>query len=1197
MCPSSTSEELITSSPKLGPQNPAANPGSPAALLHGALDTRIAQNFIENAADLIYIHDLEGTFTYANAAIEALTGFRRDELIGRNLCDVIAPDWQDRTLETLRKKVDGETVADPFPVEMVTRDGRRVLVDVSARVVHNNGRVVGVQGIARDVTARRRSERALRESEEKFRALAETAASAIFIYSGTKLQYVNAASEALTGHTRQELLTMNFWDIVHPDFRELVRRRGLERQQGLHPQARYEFKIVQKSGEERWLDFSASTITYEGRSAALGTAFDITGRKRATEELLLEKALLEQLFDCAPEGIVVQSNDGRVLRANVEFCRMFGYDIGAVIGNRLDDLIAVGDERPEATALSRHVAAGGSFNVESVRHRQDRSRVDVSILGTPIQVQGGQVGVYVIYRDITERKRAEQALVETESRFRAVADTAASAIYIHKGNRFLYVNRASESISGYTRDELMQMSPLDVVHPDFRALLETRMKARAEGEGVPSRYEFKIVNRTGEDRWLDFSTSDIQFGGQKANVAVAFDITERKRAEQLQAALYRIANCANSVLDLPALYREIHGIVSELVYAKNFYIALYDDKTGLITFPYFVDEEDPNWPAPKSPGHGLTEYVLRTGEPLLATPELFNTLLEAGEVVSIGAPSIDWLGIPLKSGTKTIGVIVVQSYSEAFRYGAREQEILNFVSQYVASAIEHKRDQDAVRRSEARYRSLFERAAYGIVRTAQEGQIVDANPAMAAMLGYDSPQELIGLDGNHEIYADPEERDRIIREYQATGRTDYETKWKRKDGRIINIKLSGRQALNSRNEPDGYELMVQNVTEHRALEEQLRHAQKMEAIGRLAGGVAHDFNNLLTVVKGYSELVLTELVEADPMRAQIDEIRKAADRAASLTRQLLAFSRRQVLAPKVLDLNAEIGNMEKLLGRLLREDVQLVQSLAPDLGRVKADPGQIEQVLMNLAVNARDAMPRGGRILIETANLDLAGDYMREQAVVKAGRYVTLAFTDNGCGMTEEVRCRVFEPFFTTKERGTGLGLSTVYGIVKQSGGFIWVDTEMGRGTTFRIYLPRVDDAPQQTAVSTPSVSPRGSETVLLVEDDDGVRPLIRQMLQRHGYKVLETQNAGEALLTCERHRGRIDLLLTDVVLSQMSGNELATRLSAARPTLRVLYISGYTEDAIVKQGVLKPGIAFLQKPFTAEALAAKVRSVLRGED
>jgi len=1021
------------------------------------------------------------------------------------------------------------------------------------------------------------------------------AASAIFIYSGSKFRYVNPTSEVLTGYTRDELLRMDVWEVVHPEFRELLQRRAFERQSGVAVPTRYQFKIVRRDDSERWVDFSGTVIPYEGGTALLGTAIDITDRKRANEDLLLQKALLEQLFDCAPEGIVVQSNDGRLLRANVEFCRMFGYDPSEVLGRTLDELISSGEERAEANALSRHVATGGSFNVESVRRRKDGSLIDVSILGTPIQVEGGQVGVYVIYRDITKRKRAEQALVESEAKFRAVADTAASAIYIHTGEKFLYVNRATEAISGYPREELMRMSPFDIVDPSFRPLLRSRAGARYEGKKVPSRYEFKIITKAGEERWLDFSASVIQFGGQRAVLAVAFDITQRKRAEHLQSALYRIADCATSANDPNDLYRTIHGIVSELVYARNFYIALYDEQKNLLNFPYFVDEVDPVGPAPRPPARGLTEYVLRTGQPLLATPEMFESLVTANEVQLFGAPSIDWLGVPLKAGDRTFGVVVVQSYNEAFRYGATEREILTFVSQHVASAIEHRTDQEALRRSEARYRSLFERAAYGIFRSTLDGTIADANPAMARMLGYDTPAEIIGLNGPRDIYVDAAERERVVREYQKCGRGDnFETRWKRRDGKNISVKLSGRAALNSEGEVDGYEVIVEDVTERRALEDQLRHAQKMDAVGRLAGGVAHDFNNLLTVIKGYSELLLCQLVEADPMRAQVDEIRKAADRAATLTRQLLAFSRRQVLAPKVLDLNSVVVNMEKLLRRLLGEDVELLCSLSPELGHVKADPGQVEQVIMNLAVNARDAMPKGGRVAIETANLDLTDDWNREHAVVKAGRYVVLTVSDDGVGMTEDVRSRVFEPFFTTKERGTGLGLSTVYGIVKQSGGYVWVYSEAGRGSTFKVYLPRVDEAPESAQVSHGDLSlHRGTETILLVEDEDGVRTLVREMLQRHGYEVLETRNAGEALLACERHNGEIHLLLTDVVLTQISGSELALRLSRVKPDMRVLYMSGYTEDAIVRHGVLNPGIAFLQKPFTAEALAAKVRGIL----
>lgn len=1161
-------------------------------------DSSFAIQLIENATDVIYAHDLQGNFTYVNAAAERVFGLSRQEILRKKISDVIAPDRVPELHHRVRTLLSGQPLPNPLQVEIRAQDGTPLQFEISTELLRKNGTPVAIQAIARDVTDRRRSESALRESEGKFRALAETAASAIFIYAGSKFRYVNPMSEVLTGYSRKELLSMDFWDLVHPDFRELVRNRGLDRQSGAALPAQYEFKILTRSGAERWVDFSARVIPFEGGSAVLGTAFDITDRKRSSEDLLLQKALLEQLFECAPEGIVVQSNDGRVLRANLEFCRMFGYEPTEVPGCALDSLISSGDQRAEANALSRHVAAGGRFNVESVRRRKDGSDIDVSILGTPIQVEGGQVGVYVIYRDITERKSAEQALMESEAKFRAVADTAASAIFIHTGEAFLYANRASESISGYTREQLMQMGPYDLVHPTFRPLLRSRGTARIGGKTVPSRYEFMIVTSAGEERWLDFSASVIQFGGQTAILAIAFDITQRKRAEKMQSALYRIADCATSAPDLNELYQTIHGIVSELVYARNFYIALYDHEKNLLTWPYFVDEVELATPQGEAPGRGLTEYVLRTGQPLLANPETFDNLVASGEVESVGAPSIDWLGVPLKSGTKTFGVIVVQSYTEAFRYGPKEQEILTFVSQHVASAIEHRTDQEALRRSEARYRSLFERAAYGIFRSTLQGAVTDANPALATMLGYDAPADIVSLNLQRDIYVEGSDRERIINQYHQGRGDTFETRWRRKDGKIITVKLSGRTAMDRKGELDGYEVIVEDVTERRALEEQLRHAQKMEAVGRLAGGVAHDFNNLLTVIKGYSELILCQLVEADPIRSQLDEIRKAADRAATLTRQLLAFSRRQVLAPKVLDLNSVVVNMEKLLRRLLGEDVRLSCSLAHEVGHVKADPGQIEQVIMNLAVNARDAMPNGGSVVIETANLDVSEDWIREHAIVKAGPYVVLTVADDGMGMTEDVRSRVFEPFFTTKERGTGLGLSTVYGIVKQSGGYIWVESAAGEGSTFKVYLPRVDEAPDAPEMRIDDASLyRGSETILLVEDEDGVRTLIRQMLQRHGYKVIETRNAGEAILECERQDRDIQLLLTDVVLAQMSGSELAARLCSLKPDLRVLYISGYTEDAIVRHGVLKPGIAFLQKPFTAEALAIKVRTVLDGLD
>lgn len=389
---------------------------------------------------------------------------------------------------------------------------------------------------------------------------------------------------------------------------------------------------------------------------------------------------------------------------------------------------------------------------------------------------------------------------------------------------------------------------------------------------------------------------------------------------------------------------------------------------------------------------------------------------------------------------------------------------------------------------------------------------------------------------------------------------------------------------------------VNLIDREQAKEEQLRQSQKMEAVGQLAGGVAHDFNNLLTAITGYSELTLRDLDDNSPFRAKITEIRKAGERAASLTRQLLAFSRKQILQPKVLDLNAVIPEMDKMLRRLIGEDIALETVLDSSLGQVKADPGQIEQIIMNLCINARDAMPHGGRLTIETSNVDLEQAYSNQQVVLRPGHYVMMSVSDNGCGMTADTQARIFEPFFTTKElgKGTGLGLSTVYGIVKQSEGSIWVYSEVGSGTTFKIFLPRVDEVALSENLRQKSRSaPGGSETVLLVEDEDIVRALSTEILERCGYRVVTAADGQEGLRVCKEFEGRIDLMITDVVMPHMSGRELAEHLARLRPDTRVLYMSGFTDDAIVRHGVLDEGVSFIQKPFSPDSLAIKAREVL----
>jgi PAS domain S-box-containing protein len=806
------------------------------------------------------------------------------------------------------------------------------------------------------------------------------------------------------------------------------------------------------------------------------------------------------------------------------------------------------------------------------------------------------------------------------------------------------------------------------------------------------------------------------------------DVTARRRAECVQEAVYRISHTAHTADTLQQLLRAIHAIVGELMPAKNFYVSLYNAENDRLEFPYFVDEYDTARDIPpRKLRKGLTEYVLRTGHPLLATPEVYEQLVAAGEAELIGAPSIDWLGVPLKVKDRTIGVVVTQTYSQGVRYGESERDILTFVSSQMAMAIERKRVEDAWReqsellqrivdnipvmlvfldqhggiqwgnrewtrtlgyevadastrdifaelypdpkdqqrlrdsigapvglwtdfrtrtrdgktletiwanapltgggwlaigmdvtdrkRAEERYRSFIAQSSEGVSRLEidppvpinlpEEEQIdrlyagahiAECNDAMARMYGYDEASQLVGTKlGDLHNVTDPTNRDQIRAFLRAGYRvSNSETREHDREGRS-RVFLNNVVGFIE----DGHLVRVwgtqRDVTDQRHLEEQFRQAQKMEAVGQLAGGIAHDFNNLLTAILGNTQLLLRDLPPGDAKRGDVEEIRKASERAASLTRQLLAYSRRQMLQPEVLDLNVVVAEMDKMLRRLIGEHIALEAGLAPDLGRVRADPNQIEQVIVNLAVNARDAMPDGGKLTIETANVDLDEAFAQAHLGSVPGSYAMLAVTDTGTGMDAAVRAHLFEPFFTTKEvgKGTGLGLATVYGIVKQSGGYISVYSEPGRGSSFKIYLPRIATPADEPAGPQKGGPAPGSETVLVVEDEPAVLTLSRRALEAQGYVVLAASDPLAALRVVEHHGGTIHLLLTDVVMPGLSGRELADRLTAQRPGMRVLYMSGYPGDAVVQHGTLPSGSAFLQKPFSPDGLARKVRDVL----
>ena len=596
-------------------------------------------------------------------------------------------------------------------------------------------------------------------------------------------------------------------------------------------------------------------------------------------------------------------------------------------------------------------------------------------------------------------------------------------------------------------------------------------------------------------------------------------------------------------------------------------------------------------------GHGeVLHLAMELGEPIGVPSARLPQDVAADLLARARVESM--LITPLVSGEERLGVIVIGSANG--NLGADWIAFAKAVGFQLSQTITLGRTVARLAASEQRFRDLVE-GLDAIVweADAQTWQFSFVSRRAEELLGYPIEQWLAEpAFWTNRIH--PDDREQVVAlclAAVAEGRDHaFEYRIVTADGRQIWVREIVHVVPGGQGQARRLRGLTVDITEQKRLEEQFRQSQKMEAVGRLAGGVAHDFNNLLTAITGYCEILLSEHEPQHTRRGDIEQIKCAADRASALTQQLLAFSRRQTLAPRVLGLNATVAGIDKLLRRVIGEDIDLITVLASALGHVKADPGQIEQVIMNLAINARDAMPHGGKLLIETANVELDSVYASRHIAVRPGPYVLLAISDTGSGIDAETLSHIFEPFFTTKEhgKGTGLGLSTVYGIVKQSGGNIWVYSERGYGTTFKIYLPRVAESVESPQARNASLRPtHGSETILLVEDDETVRTLVLTILQRKGYMVLEAQHGMEAIMIAQRHKGQIRLLITDVVMPAMSGPELARRLALVYPCMKVLYISGYTDSAIVHRGVLEADTLFLQKPFTPSDLARKVREVL----
>jgi len=1008
---------------------------------------------------------------------------------------------------------------------------------------------------------------------------------------------VNAAAIQQYGYSREEFLRMRITDIRPPEdvpkFLEAVRQNG-------GPVAcRGHWRHRRKNGEIFDVEITSQSMSFAGKAAGLVIAQDITERCVVERQVAQHTAYLHALTQNNPLGIVTVDAERRVQMCNPAFERLFGYALPEIRGKALDSLTAPDGQREEMIGLINRAGAGETVRTAAKRRRRDGSLVDVQILGVPLMVDGKNLGSFGMYEDVTERLRAEEAQRAAEEKYRRIFESAVEGFFESTpAGRFVTVNPAMARIAGYSSPAEM----IGEVHDIARQLYvdpEARkdVKRRLEEDGILEGYECHMLRKDGARIWISMNVRALRDanGAIVSHDGTAVEITERKRSDLERQATMEITHAMSVTDKLDDLLRLIHRALNSVVPADNCFVALVDE-TGVVEFPFFLDQYDTQ-PPPEKMGRGCTAYAFRTGQPTLISPERCRELVSAGEVDLEGTPSRSWLGVPLRTPAAKIGVLVVQDYERENAYTQRDLEFLDSVGGQIALAIERKRAEEARRENEARLRVLIEQLPAVLWTVDKDLRFTSILGAGLTRIGLRQNQ-LAGMLLSDCFEAADRTFPPIAAHYRAIAGESRTFPLEWKDGSYA-CHVEPLRGANG--EVQGAICMALDITDRKQLEEQFRQAQKMEAVGRLAGGIAHDFNNLLMVIQGYADLLAERLPAGESLRRNAEQIQTAAQRASALTRQLLAFSRKQIMEPKVLSVHAVVSEMEKMLRRLIGEDIDLVTSTMPDLWLVKADRGQIEQVIMNLAVNARDAMPSGGRLTIETANVELDALTSHPTIALAPGKYVVLSVTDNGCGMDEKTQAHIFEPFFTTKEKGkgTGLGLATVYGVVKQSGGYVWVYSEPGHGTTFKIYLPKIEEEAASTnhgGVIDSSSVPRGSGVVLLAEDERGVRELTREYLEMSGYKVLVAENGHTALELAALHVGPIDLLITDVVMPGINGNELAKRVTAIRPAIKVLYMTGYTDQAIVHRGTLTAGAVLLQKPFTLATLASKLREIFSAQ-
>jgi PAS domain S-box-containing protein len=1020
------------------------------------------------------------------------------------------------------------------------------------------------------------------------------------------VEYASPAVQTVLGMEPSAVVGRSVFDLLHPAEVARVTRWFNERADVSGPARAVRLRVRHADGSWRLLEVSANYQLDDPMvGAVVLTARDVTEQEATRRALGESRSRLELVVNHASDGIFLADPAGRWIDVNPAGCELLGYPREELIGRHVTELLAPEDLVRQPLRLDA-LEPEQTLIVRRLFRRRDgtRARVEASLRLLP---DGRSIAVA---RDLSERERATAAIEASERRFRRLVEHGWDVIVLADAHGVIrYVTPSIERVLGYQVAAVVNRSIREFIHSEDQVPAAARLaEMLATPElGVPM--EVRLRHQDGSWRWVEAAGANLlDDPSVQAVVGTCRDITERKRVEQELATRARqetvVAELGQAALEAPDLgFLEGRAVrvVAATLGVELAAILRCDQEAAVLRLSAGV-----GW----DPGVvGAATISAREGSPgssLLRAPSAVVVADYATEsrlrtpalLSDHGARS----GVSVVIGPSDHPHGILGAYSRAARaFTPEEARFVRTVANVLAAARDRHVMEERLRTSEANYRALVEHVSYGLYRSTPDGRLLMANPALAGMLGYDSVDDLLKA-GMEQVYAVPGQRAELIQRYAGADRVDrVEVDWVRRDNHPIRVQLTGRQVRNSAGDIEAYEMIVEDVTERRTLERQLRHSQKMEAVGQLTGGIAHDFNNILTTVLANADFLATSLPsQLAELRRDVEDIRASATRGAELIRKLMAFSRREPLALEPLDLATVASEAGSMLRRLLPESIEMQVTAEPTTDRVMADRGAMLQIILNLATNARDAMPEGGRLHVATFPVDVAEDQCLHWGFGQPGRYMCLELRDTGAGMDEETKARLFEPFFTTKPlgKGTGLGLAMVYGLVKQHGGYVVVDSDPGQGSRFGVYLP-VGDAPVaafgETALQAGHGVRGGSEVLLLVEDEESIRRSASRVLQQFGYRVLTAADGLEALGLLETAGHEVALVIADVVMPRLTGRKLYEAVGRMRHRPRFLFTSGYAEGEMPWEERIAPGVPFLPKPWVVAELLTRVRDTLDG--